>query len=133
MLEIVENDLIIKKCKKCKKCRATVQVLDDCNCPCGFECCGEKMETVIPNSVDASAEKHVPTYERDGDYINVKVNHVMEKNHYIERISLVMEHEQFTLKLGPNFPPAEAKFPYISGPTIYEYCSQHGLWKKDVE
>ncbi len=124
------NDLIIKKCKHCG---AIVQVLEECNCPCGIECCGEKMETLVPNSVDASAEKHVPTYERKGDWIYVKVNHVMEENHYISMICLVIEHEQITLRLEPSFPSAEAKFPYIPGSTIYEYCSQHGLWKKDVE
>lgn len=123
-------DFIIKRCKKCG---ASVQVFEDCNCNCGFECCGEKMETLIPNSVDAAIEKHVPTYEKDGNYINVKVNHVMEEEHYIEWICLVIEHEQIMLKLEPNFPSAEAKFPYIPGSTIYEYCNKHGLWKKDVE
>ena len=49
----MNNELIIKKCKQCG---AIVKVLNDCNCSCGFECCGEKMETLIPNSVDASAE-----------------------------------------------------------------------------
>ena len=126
----MNNELIIKKCKQCG---AIVKVLNDCNCPCGFECCGEKMETLMPNSVDASAEKHVPTYERDGDYINVKVNHVMEEEHYIQWIALVVEHEEFVLRLEPTFPAAEAKFPYIPGSTIYEYCNKHGLWKTDVE
>ncbi len=126
----MNNDIIVKKCPKCG---AVVRVLDECNCACGFECCGEKMETLVPNSVDAAAEKHVPTYERDGDFIQVKVNHVMEEGHYIEWISLVFEHEELTLRLEPSFPSAEAKFPYIPGSTIYEYCSKHGLWKKDVE
>ena len=127
----MNNDLVIKKCRKCG---ATVQVLDDCNCDmCGIECCGEKMEILVPNSGDASAEKHIPTYEKDGDYIYVKVNHIMEEKHYIEWISLVKEHEQLTLKLEPSFPSAEAKFPYIPGSTIYEYCNQHNLWKKEVE
>ena len=104
----MNNDIIVKKCPKCG---AVVRVLDECNCACGFECCGEKMETLVPNSVDAAAEKHVPTYERDGDFIQVKVNHVMEEGHYIEWISLVFEHEELTLRLEPSFPSAEAKFP----------------------
>ena len=34
------KDLIIKKCMSCG---AVVKVIEDCNCPCGIECCGEKM------------------------------------------------------------------------------------------
>ena len=125
----MKNELIIKKCNNCG---ATIKVIDDCNSKCGFECCGETMQTLIPNSTDAAIEKHVPEYEKDGDYIKVKVNHVMEEEHYIEWISLVIEHEQWTLKLLPG-QPAEAKFPYVPVSTIYEYCNKHGLWKKDVE
>ena len=126
----MKSEMIVKRCKKCG---AVVEVLDDCNCSCGFECCGEKMETLVPNTTDAAIEKHVPTYEVDGKYINVTVNHVMEEEHYIKWIALVIEHEKFVLKLEPTFPSAEAKFPYIPGSVIYEYCNKHGLWKKDVE
>ncbi len=125
----MKNELVIKKCKNCG---ATIKVIDDCDCNCGFECCGEKMQNLVSNSTDGAVEKHVPEYEKDGDYIKVKVNHVMEDEHYIEWISLVYEHEQWTLKLLPGY-PAEAKFPYVPGSTIYEYCNKHGLWKKDVE
>ena len=126
----MNSELIIKKCNKCG---AVVKVLDDCNCPCGFECCGEKMETLLPNTVEAAVEKHIPTYEKVDDHIMIKINHVMEEEHYIEWISLICEHEQWTLRLEPNFPTAEAKFPYIPGSTIYGYCNKHGLWKTEVE
>lgn len=128
----MNNDLIIKKCNKCG---ALVKVLKDCTCEsdCGIKCCGEKMEEVVPNSVEASAEKHLPVYEKKDEWVYVKVNHVMEDEHFIEWISLVFEHEEFTLKLEPHFPTAEAKFPYIPGSTIYSYCNKHGLWKTVVE
>ena len=58
----MKKELVIKKCKKCG---ATVKVLEDCHCGgCGIVCCGEPMETLVPNSVDAAVEKHVPTYEK---------------------------------------------------------------------
>ena len=123
----MNNELIIKKCSRCG---ALIKILNGVNS--NIECCGTTMETQIPNSVDASVEKHVPTYEIDGEYINVKINHVMENEHYIEWISLVIGHEEWTLKLLPG-QPAEAKFPYVPGSTIYGYCNKHGLWKKDVE
>jgi len=126
----MKNELVIKKCKSCG---AMVKVLEDCNCGgCGIVCCGEPMEKLVPNSVDAAIEKHVPTYEKIEDEILVKVNHVMEKEHYIEWISLVKENKEWTVKLYPE-QNAEVRFPYIQGTTIYAYCNKHGLWKKEVE
>ena len=125
----MSNELVVKKCKSCG---AVVNVLDDCNCKCGIQCCGEEMEKLVPNSVDAAIEKHVPTYEKTGDEIVVKVNHVMEDEHYIEWICFVTENRQCMVKFKPG-ESAEARFPYVSGSVIYSYCNKHGLWKKDVE
>lgn len=126
----MKNELIIKKCQSCG---AMVKVLKDCDCEnCGIVCCGNPMENLIPNSVDAAIEKHVPTYEKVEDEILVKVNHVMEKEHYIEWISLVKENKEITVTLYPE-QNAEARFPYIPGATIYAYCNKHELWKKEVE
>ena len=73
----MKNELIIKKCQKCG---ALVEVINDCNCgDCRITCCGEPMVRLISNSVDASFEKHIPTFEYVGDEILVKINHVMEK------------------------------------------------------
>ena len=43
--------------RKCPSCGALVTVLKECNCPCGIECCDEKMEELVANSVEAAAEK----------------------------------------------------------------------------
>ena len=126
----MKNELIIKKCKSCG---AIVKVIEDCNCEgCKIKCCGETMEKLVPNSVDAAVEKHVPTYEKIGDEILVKVNHVMEKEHYIEWICMVNENKECMVKLYPE-QEAEARFKYIPGSTLYAYCNKHGLWKAEVE
>ena len=126
----MKNELIIKKCNKCG---ATVKVIEDCNCKeCGIICCGEPMQVMAPNSVDAAIEKHVPTYAIVDDELVVKVNHVMEKEHFIEWISLVKENKEYMVKLYPE-QNAEARFPYFKGATLYAYCNKHGLWKADVE
>ena len=39
-------------------------------------CCGEKMELLNANSVDAATEKHVPEVIRDGETLIVKVGAV---------------------------------------------------------
>jgi len=39
-------------------------------------CCGQPMTKLVPNTVDASKEKHVPTAEINGDTVTVKVGSV---------------------------------------------------------
>lgn len=126
----MKNELIIKKCKSCG---AMVKILEDCTCNgCGIKCCEKEMEILEPNSVEASIEKHIPVYEKVEDEIIVKVNHVMEKEHYIEWISIVKENKEITIKLYPE-QNAEVRLPYMKGATIYAYCNKHGLWKSEVE
>jgi len=125
----MKNELIIKRCASCG---AMVKVLSDCTCnDCGIKCCGEEMKTLVPNSVDASLEKHVPQIERVEDEIYVKVAHPMEKEHYIEWVAQVADNKEEIVYLYPEG-PAEARFKYIKGATVYAYCNKHGLWKKDV-
>ena len=119
--------------KKCLKCGAIVEVLKDCTCEnCGIKCCGEPMKEVKANSVDASFEKHIPTYEVVGEYVVVCVNHVMEQEHYIEYISL--ESDKINAK---NFfmagETAKAIFPYVKGSKLSSFCNKHGLWQIEVK
>lgn len=120
------------KIKKCMKCGAIIEVIEDCNCQCGFECCTEKMVELKPNSVDAAIEKHVPTYEVVGDNVIIKVNHVMEDEHYIEWIKMLTLNKEYTVKFLPN-EIAECKLPYASGAKIYAYCNKHGLWSAEIK
>ena len=127
----MSKELLVRKCEKCD---AMVKVIKDCNCndDHGIQCCGEKMKELIPNSVDAAVEKHVPTYEVREGKIFVKVNHVMEEDHYIEWISIVYDNKEVTTYFKPG-EKVETHCKYIPGSTIYAYCNKHGLWKKDVE
>ena len=119
------------KLRKCNSCGATVKVLTDCNCPCGIICCEEKMEEVVPNSVEASFEKHLPTYEIVDNKIKVKVNHVMEDDHYIEWVTFVTNDKEETVYFNSG-ETAEAEFPYEKG-ILYSYCNIHGLWMSKVD
>ncbi len=125
----MKNELIIKSCKTCN---ALIKVIKDCNNEdCKIMCCGTPMEELVPNSVDAAHEKHVPTYEKVEDEILVKVNHVMEKEHYIEWLCMVHDNLEYMVKLYPE-QEAQARFPYIPNSTIYAYCNKHGLWSAQV-
>lgn len=118
--------------KTCTKCGATIEVIKDCTCNnCGIQCCGQEMVTVTPNSVDASVEKHLPTFEVIGNYIVATVNHVMEDDHYIEYLALDSDRINAKKFLKPG-EKATAVFPYIEGSTLYSYCNKHGIWKTTI-
>ncbi len=119
--------------KKCVKCGAIIEEIKPCTCDnCGIKCCGENMLEMRPNSVDAAFEKHVPTYEVIENQIIVRVNHVMEDDHYIEWVALVGDGRVGKKFFVPNT-KAEVMFPYIKGSTIYAYCNKHGLWNAEVK
>ncbi|MBR3133198.1 MAG: hypothetical protein IKG42_03915 [Clostridia bacterium] len=120
--------------KKCMKCGATVRVLEDCSCEdCGIKCCGEQMQVLTPNSVDAAVEKHVPTYEVKDGKIFVKVNHVMDDDHFIEWISIVYKEKEVIRYFNPG-ENAETSFcTYEPGAVLYSYCNKHGLWKTEIK
>ncbi len=124
------KELVIKKCSKCN---TLIEVIKDCNCDnCSIKCCGEEMIELVPNSVDATLEKHVPNYEVIDNQIIVTVNHVMEEDHFIEWIAMSSNNEIIKKVLLPN-EKASAIFPYVKGSKIYSFCNKHGLWAKDVE
>lgn len=126
----MKNELVIKECKNCG---ALVKVLRDCTCDsCGIKCCSNEMVELKANETEASREKHIPTYEIVEDEIFVKVNHPMDKEHYIMWIALVNENKEYVINLYPE-QNAECRFKYIPGSTIYAYCNKHKLWKCDVK
>lgn len=118
---------------KCKKCDATIEVIEKCTCDnCGITCCGETMEILKTNSVDASSEKHLPTCEVEDGLVYVRVNHVMDEDHYIKWIKVVSDNTEITT----NFKPGEeaiVTFKYVKGSIVYSYCNKHGLWETIVE
>lgn len=126
----MKRELILKKCLKCG---ALVKVERDCNCGgCGINCCGEKMITIKPNSVDAAVEKHVPTYERKGNDVIVTVSHVMDEDHYIEWIGLVTNEKEELYYFKPDAVPT-VTFKDVKDGKIYSYCNKHGLWESEIK
>jgi len=119
--------------KKCFECGALVRVIHPCHCDdCGIVCCGKSMEEVKVNSVDASFEKHVPTYEVVDGNIIVTVNHVMEEDHYIEWISLVSAAGEECIYLKPGV-DAKVTFYHKTNGILYAYCNKHGLWENEIK
>ena len=59
---------------KCAHCGQIIAKVEDKNIP--VICCGEPMKEIVPGSVDAAQEKHVPVYEVVGNIVNVTVGSV---------------------------------------------------------
>ncbi len=96
-------------------------------------CCGQPMNLLKENSVDAAKEKHVPIIEDMGDKIKVKVGsvaHPMEEKHYIVMIEVITKDLILRAELSPGDAP-EAVFPVKMAEVefVREYCNLHGLWK----
>ena len=73
----------------CEHCGNIIAMVNDTGVP--VMCCGQKMTQLVPNTVDAAFEKHVPVYTVEGDLVHVtvgSVEHPMLPEHYIQWISL---------------------------------------------
>lgn len=100
-----------------------------------IKCCGVDMEEIIPNTVEAAVEKHIPVYEIEGDNIKVTIGevvHPMLEEHYIMFIAQVYDNEVHIVNLKPGMSPVST-FKYVKGSKLYAYCNIHGLWVKEVD
>ena len=63
------------------------------------------MEELIPGTVDAAVEKHVPQYSVDGNLVRVavgSVEHPMIPEHFIQWVSLQTKQGTQLKKLSPG-------------------------------
>ena len=99
-------------------------------------CCGQKMKELIPGSVDASVEKHVPAVKSADGIVEVNVgsvDHPMVDVHWIEWVELVSDKGIQRKYLNPGEAP-NVKF-ILGGEkplAVYAYCNLHGLWKAEI-
>ncbi len=118
---------------KCALCGNIVEVLSAGGSD--LICCGQPMELMKDNTVDASKEKHVPVIEKTAGGYKVKVGsieHPMEEKHYIMWIALIADGKEYREFLKPGGKP-EAEFCIEAKQvTAKEYCNLHGLWKSSI-
>lgn len=116
----------------CKHCGNIITFAENKGVP--VMCCGEKMTELVPNSVDAASEKHVPVVSVEGNKVTVtvgEVNHPMLAEHFIKWVVLETSEGVQRKELKPEQKP-EAVFALAEGETVvtaYAYCNLHGLWK----
>ena len=118
---------------KCNHCGNVIEKVVDSKVP--VVCCGEKMEELIPNTVDASNEKHVPVVTRlDDCRIKVEVGsvaHPMTPEHHISFIYVETENGGIRVNLKVK-PEAVICVCHDKPVAVYEYCNLHGLWKTEL-
>lgn len=118
----------------CKHCGNIIAKVKDAGVP--VICCGEKMEELVPGTVEASVEKHIPEFKVEGNLVKVvvgAVEHPMVEEHFIEWISLQTKQGNQRKVLVPGQAPA-AEFAIVDGDeveAVYAYCNLHGLWKAE--
>jgi len=118
----------------CQHCSNVIGFIEDKGMR--VSCCGEKMAELVPNTVDASNEKHLPEVVMSGDSMSVQVGsvlHPMTDEHLIRFIYVETENggQRKGLKSGDE-PKAEFTFVKDKPVAVYEYCNLHGLWKTEV-
>lgn len=119
----------------CKHCGNLIGLIDNKGVP--MVCCGEEMTELIPNTVEASVEKHLPTVTVMGNKIEVAIGsvpHPMEEAHHIEFVYVETERggQRKCLKVGQE-PKVVFSFEDDKPVAVYAYCNLHGLWKTEIE
>ena len=124
----MSRELILNKCEKCG---ALVEVIKECKCNCGINCCDTPMTVESAKTNDLGFEKHVPIITVNEDKVSVKVNHIMQEDHYIEWVAYVTDKSITKVFFSPNDKP-ECEFDYVKDSKVYSYCNKHSLWVSDV-
>lgn len=119
---------------KCNTCGNIVEMIQDSKVP--VMCCGKKMEELIPNTVEASGEKHIPVVKAEDGVVKVNigsVDHPMVEEHLINWVYLETDRGGQRKNLLAGAAP-EVRF--VLGEekpvAVYAYCNLHGLWKTDI-
>ena len=118
----------------CSHCGNTAVLVVDKGVP--VVCCGEKMNELVPNTVEASTEKHLPAITASANSISVQVGsvpHPMEDGHHIAFVYVQTEQggQRKRIKLGAE-PKCEFTFVDDKPVAVYAFCNLHGLWKTEL-
>jgi superoxide reductase len=120
---------------KCNHCGNIIAFVENKGVP--VKCCGEKMEEIVANTVDAAKEKHVPVIRVDGNTVTVTVGdvaHPMLAEHSILWVALETKQGAQRKELAVGSEPT-VQFALVDGDEVvaaYAYCNLHGLWKAEA-
>ncbi|MBQ4105195.1 MAG: desulfoferrodoxin [Clostridia bacterium] len=118
----------------CEHCGNIIGLINDAGVP--MKCCGQNMTELVPGTVDASLEKHVPVVTVDGDTVKVEIGavaHPMVEEHSILWVYLETDRGGQRKNLAVGSDPVVSFALCDEKPVaVYAYCNLHGLWKTDL-
>ncbi len=118
----------------CRHCGNLIDMVNSSGVP--VVCCGEEMQALVPNTVEASGEKHIPVVTVNGSEITVNVgsvDHPMIPEHFIQWVYVETENGGQRKVLNPGEKPTVS---FCLGEdkakAVYAYCNLHGLWMTEI-
>ena len=118
----------------CSRCGNLVGMINESGVP--LMCCGQKMDELVPNTVEASGEKHIPAVKLGDGVVEVNVgsvDHPMAPEHFIEWVYVETENGGYRKELRPDSAPhVEFELGEDKPVAVYAYCNLHGLWKTEL-
>lgn len=119
----------------CEHCGNIVGLIHNAGVP--MMCCGQKMTELVPNTEEASVEKHLPVVSVDGDKVYVEIGsapHPMVEEHHIVWVYLQTDRggQRKCLEIGSE-PKVTFALTDEKPLAVYAYCNLHGLWRTDIE
>lgn len=118
----------------CPHCGNLIGMVKDKGVP--VMCCGQKMQPLVPNTVEASGEKHIPVASIENGVLTVNVgsvDHPMAAEHFIEWVYVKTENGGIRRDLNPGEAPnVKIVLGDEKAVAVYAYCNLHGLWMTEV-
>ena len=119
----------------CSHCGNMVGLIQDEGIP--LVCCGEEMTALVPNTVEASVEKHLPVVTVSDGSASIQIGstlHPMGAPHHIAFVYVETERggQRKSFRIGEE-PKLSFAFIEDRPVAVYAYCNLHGLWKTEVK
>ena len=104
----------------CEHCGNIVGKIHDAGVP--LMCCGQKMKELVPGTVEASTEKHIPVAAVEGNLVKVTVGAVEPTAGGQRKALTAGSAPVVTFALTGDDKPV----------AVYAYCNLHGLWMAEI-
>ena len=118
----------------CEKCGNLVEKHE--NSGINVVCCGQKMTELVPGTVEASREKHIPLVEVKDGVVTVtvgSVHHPMTEEHLISWVYLETDRgSQKKILSAGDSPIVKFALADEKPVAVYAWCNLHGLWKAEI-
>lgn len=119
----------------CEICGNIVGLINDAGIP--LVCCGEDMTELVPNTMEAKTDYHIPAVSTKNNIVTVKIGsqpHPMTEQHHISWVYLQTAKGGQRKILKPNEEPV-LNFALTNddkAEIAYAYCTLHGIWKTNI-